>query len=668
MYKKKLLLVLLTAGLSFSLHAQQQLPDTLIFPEIPKGSEAKVPELAQLISAGHETDELRTYALFYWMAHQIKWDVESFNKEKNQKYRKLEEVLKLKKGLSYEYARLFKELCESIGIRCQVVPGYLRTDLYNDGMSFYEPNHAWNAVLIAHEWRLLDVYQAAGNNYMDLNWYKKMLQKINKKKLYYSNKAAFRFDYDPSWFQKDPEEFRLACLPADPIWQLTDSVMPLSVFEQTDEAILDFNTKYSEPRLSYGKLSEVNRLSDNEAILECADRTYAFNPRYTGMKTSRHIAEANRHLKAMGKAKTPEQAQEILSEAKKELGLSKEMVQEEKQQLSKEYAELRKNNSEKRTDVVKFRQSFTRINSKYITEAGSKITTAETKMDALKSDAASKAKKSEDVQVAKWMSIKTASPETDANSPEIRKQKDSLEVRSKVLLNQHDLILSQKLALSEQKAEQEKILGMLLYHIIQSDSILNLEARARSRKQDSQSDSIKVMRSALHYHKAERVDSLQQAYFDTYDSVVAQYERVKKAYQFCMDAGRSNARSAEAIRKMNSSDKNLSAQYASIADQYKEDVRGYVNNSISFVNYLKAQKELIAKLKKVYEAENDFFERMVNHEEGRKQQSIELIEKNEKIDLKRNEQRKEMIADMKKSLDADYKKALKPGKEKKKKA
>ena len=641
--------------------------DTIIFPPIPKKIESNVEKLTELICQDAKTDVERAYIIFYWISHNIKWDVNTFNQVTKYKERKLTDILKQKTGYPSDFAQLYKAMCEHMGIRTHVIKGYERNLLYEEGTSFYTPNHAWNAILVDYKWQFVDVFSAAGQNYMDLNAFKKLMQKINKKKLYTSTKSKFRFEFDPTYFLQHPEEVRVTRLPADPIWQLTDTVMPISVFESGEDAIKHFNERFSSPKQDYVKLTEVNNLTSNDEILESADRTYTFNPRYTRMKASKHLALANKELKNLSTPKTKPEAKLIVEKAKGELNISKDILNEEQQQITKEHAELRKVNLEKKTDVVKFKQSFTSINNKYISETKSKLSSGETKTKSLKSDATNKAKKINDVNKANFAKVKTLQPEQSVTSIDYKKYSDSVAARNVAINLLSSQILNKKTQIAELKAAQEKCSEQLIYYILKSDSSLQKEAIARSKKQDSHSDSVKIIRSDLNYFKAKMVDSLQQNYFDLYDSITKHYDNAKKEQAQTYEASKSNVKDIEAMAKLSKTDLTLSSQHEENVDRYTENLRGYINHSISYVNYLKSQKDLITGLKKIYEIENKFFSNLGQNEEERKEFLKKMIDKSEKLDKKQNEQNKENITNTKKKLEQELKNIDKKTKKKAKK-
>ena len=161
------------------------------------------------------------------------------------------------------------------------------------------------------------------------------MQKWHKKKLYTSTKLKFQYEYNPKYLFQDPEEVRLDRVPVDPIWQLTDTVMPIALFEKNEADIIFFNEHYSQPKQYAITLSEIYNLSENDYILECADRTYAYNPRYTEMKANKHIALGNEKIKAVNKSVNEKEAIDIVKSTKEELDTAKNLLTTQKKAIQK---------------------------------------------------------------------------------------------------------------------------------------------------------------------------------------------------------------------------------------------------------------------------------------------------------------------------------------------
>lgn len=619
--------------------------------------------IANNSSLNTENDSQRVANIFYWVAHNIAWDTKSFNKEEKLKFRKSNEVLKSKTAKPREYAQLIKDLCEMVGVKAMVILGYEKNELYEDGAGFYSPNHAWNAVLIGNKWLLLDACNAAGSEFMDLSWWKKKMQKLHKKKLYTSTKLKFKFDYKPEYLFQDPEEVRLTRIPIDPLWQLTDTVMPISIFEKTEADISAFNEQYSHPKQFAITLSELYNLSENEYILECADRTYAYNPRFTEMKASKHIALANEKIKKVSKASDRLEAGEVVKMTKIELDTAKNILTEQKKEITEEYVQLRKVNNEKRTDVTKYKQSFTTVNIKHIAGLNTRINNANSKITSLSSDSKSKSKRINDINYASYAKTKTINPEKSEKDIEVLKVKDSIMSRNSKIAILNEEINVFKNQIASDKEERSRIIDSMNVYIKLSDSAFYKEAVARSKKQDSFDDSVKALRSKLYYYKITKLDGLQNQYFEKYDTLLASYEIVKKDYAYIIDASKKNTKDLEALKKMSSKD-NMESIYTSNSETYKDAIRAYVNNNLSCANFLKGEIKSLGEMKALYEKQNNYFDYLINNEDNRKEYVKKMLDKSEDIDKKHNEQKKEMLKDYKEDLDNEFTKVKKRKKKK----
>lgn len=631
--KKTILFVCSLLWITSLLSAQSK--DTFAYHYLPLNYRLKVNVLTENICNAADQDQKRVENIFYWVSHYIQVDVNRYNKQKIAYDRTPDQILKSKKGDADDFAVLIKAMCESIGIRCQVIQGYEKNDLYENGAGFYKPNHAWNAILVNNKWELVDAYNAAGNIEMDLSWFKKQLQKINKKKLYTSTKVKFVQNYNPDFLFQNPEEVRLSKIPVDPIWQLTDTTMPLSIFEKSEEDIRYFNEKYSEISKFKIELSVINALDKDQQILECADRTFEYNPRYTEMKAKKHLSLANIEYKKLKNVDIEKkEKEEAISKGNQEIGTCKEYLMKQKLEIGKEYNELQQVNNEKRTDVIKYKQQFTTVNTKFIAEARSNLTAGNKKLSTLAAEV--KAKKS--VTVSKWNTIKTQKPEKKENALEVVKLKDSIANRKTRIENYTNLINTSKSVIRNLQEEQQTVLENLRIYILKTDSSFRKEALARSRKQDSFDDSVKNLRSILYYYKTEIVDSLQKKYFKHYESILLEYDKVKKNYTTVIDWTEDNVKDYETFKKLNSSSINLENLYNESLLLNQQAKYGFINNNLSEINYIKTNKPAIAGMKNVYEKQNKYFNYLINNEDNRKAYVKKILDKNEELEKKRNTQ------------------------------
>ena len=631
--KKTILIVCSLLLIANLLSAQSK--DTFAYHYLPLNYRLKVNVLTENICNAADQDQKRVENIFYWVSHYIKVDVNRYNKQKVAYDRKPNDILKSKKGDADDFAVLIKAMCESIGIRCQVIQGYEKNDLYENGAGFYKPNHAWNAILVNNKWEIVDAYNAAGNIEMDLNWFKKQLQKINKKKLYTSTKVKFVQNYNPDFLYQNPEEARLSKIPVDPMWQLTDTVMPLSIFEKSEEDIRYFNEKYSEISKFKIELSVINALDKDEQILECADRTFEYNPLYTEMKAKKHLSLANIEYKKLKNVDLEKKEKEdAIKKGNQEIGTCKDYLMKQKLEIGKEYNELQQVNNEKRTDVIKYKQQFTTINTKFIAEAKSNLIAGNKKLSTLATE--TKAKRA--VTVSKWNAIKTQKPEKKENASEVVKLKDSIANRKTRIEYYTNLINTSKATIINLQEEQQTVLENLRIYILKTDSSFRKEALARSRKQDSFDDSVKNLRSILYYYKTEIVDSLQKQYFKNYQTILSEYDKTKKNYTTVLNWTDDNVKDYEAHKKLNNASIKLEELYNESLLLNQQAKYGFINNNLSQINYIKMNKPAITGMKKVYEKQNKYFNYLINNEDNRKVYVKKILEKNEELEKKRNAQ------------------------------
>lgn len=108
-------------------------------------------------------DSLRLRAAFIWITENIEYDIKAFQTE-DPRAAQLSYVLKKKKGICSGYANLLQYFCDTYKIESFVVDGRARStesDIYVTNTRF-KSNHAWNAVKINNQWRLIDATWASG--------------------------------------------------------------------------------------------------------------------------------------------------------------------------------------------------------------------------------------------------------------------------------------------------------------------------------------------------------------------------------------------------------------------------------------------------------------------------------------------------------------------------
>jgi len=175
-------------------------------------------KLATEINKQFQTEEEKARAIYTWIALHIKYDLSALykktksitfsyrtieEKEKKEKmifYRSVVQSMNKKKGVCEDYANLFKYLCDKTGIESEIIHGTAKTFPQEIGKLPNNSNHAWNAVRIGTEWKLVDVTWGAG---------------------YVNENNTYIHDFTDAYFFLSPEKFAYNHYPEDSKWLLT---------------------------------------------------------------------------------------------------------------------------------------------------------------------------------------------------------------------------------------------------------------------------------------------------------------------------------------------------------------------------------------------------------------------------------------------------------------
>jgi hypothetical protein len=181
---------------------------------------ASYKNLALYLANQFDDEVSKVRSIYTWIALNIQYDQNAlFSGNVNSQTTK--EVWASRLAVCEGYAKLFQEMCSTIGIESRIVKGYVK-DFSYDEMRF--PNHAWNSVKISGKWALLDVTWASVNNEIDRLAGNKITKDFTRKKL----------DY---FFLVKPKKMVLTHLPEDPYWQLQNNYVSMAKFLQGESDI-----------------------------------------------------------------------------------------------------------------------------------------------------------------------------------------------------------------------------------------------------------------------------------------------------------------------------------------------------------------------------------------------------------------------------------------------
>jgi len=250
---------------------------------VPYFSSLTVPMLSKQLTRGLESDEEKVKAIYSWISHSIKYDVDQwlgFNTEHSSS----RHILFRRKGSSADFSYLFAKLCRYASVPNVIVSGYLKNEYTDYGYQYISDDHTWNAIYLNNEWKLYDVCLDAGK----IEYYKRTFAGYFV--YLFSLGTSDRLVYKPH-FQKSPslayyalsgDRFKKDHAPANRLWQLVNPNYSLTHFETDSSYFLQkeinsdnykTDTSFNEERWMYYQMSE------SEKEISDGKEAFQFNPK-----------------------------------------------------------------------------------------------------------------------------------------------------------------------------------------------------------------------------------------------------------------------------------------------------------------------------------------------------------------------------------------------------
>jgi transglutaminase/protease-like cytokinesis protein 3 len=161
-----------------------------------------------------KTEHEKFRVIFRWIANNIEYNKSASNVSEADK------VVKNNKAVCMGFSSLLKEMCNSVGIDCDTISGYTKTEIKDIGKKLKKTDHAWNAVKLYNRWYLVDVTWATSK-------YNVLTRKFEKQ-------------FDEHYFLTPPEVFILDHFPQDKNWQLLKNKVKKKTFINSPVYYTDF--------------------------------------------------------------------------------------------------------------------------------------------------------------------------------------------------------------------------------------------------------------------------------------------------------------------------------------------------------------------------------------------------------------------------------------------
>ena len=633
-------LVLFAACSSYVSFAQI---DTTIGCSTPSGAGNTYQQLAHSLCDQLPEDQQKANAIYNWITHNIEYDVKAMQQGKL-KEEDPEKVFKQRKGMCEGYSLLFAAMCNEVDVKAITIDGYSKDWMFDDGDKFYIPRHAWNVVRIDNRWKLVDATWGAGSLTQAPGWLKRTISKASKSPLQTSGKLKFEFSYDTAYFLSDPLVFRLKHLPSDPVWQLTDTSMPLAVFEAGETAIKQFNKQYPALREISPLYDSLSKMDLNMRVQASAQRISDYNPRYHVVMAAKHQADALDTIAANVEGISPEAEKKALTAVQERLKVADDEVGEQKKAITKEYTALTSKNKTKSVQANQYIRSLRSDNKKMIGQCESQVKKANSLVAAIDTKADKAHDNSKNINAYKITTIATSPVQTSDRDASLTVLIDSVHLRNKTIDSLKRSIQQQHAILVAEKKENGGKLDTLASIFTLADSALTEETINRIRMHDNYDEEVLQWNRIVKNVRLRQVDTLQKDYFLGYDSINNHYENLRKAQWEQMDLYRKNLKDIERYKRKNNQSSFL-GQYASQVKGYNACLNDALKSLADHKGYIVNNQTLCKALVTLYRRQDELAGYMEKSEEKRKQLEEKSLAKKEAFDKKENDKQKEQLKD-----------------------
>lgn len=152
-------------------------------------------KLTEYLVKSAKNDDEKVLIFSYWIAKNIKYDLFEIMRLGRNKLPR--ELLENRRGVCGCMSNLFQQMCDNSNVKCVTIHGKAYGNILQRIFSIYRMRHAWNMVLIHHEWKLIDV-----------TWNTDVRSK------------KFKENLELKWVFMQPSEFAKTHFPYNPAFQL----------------------------------------------------------------------------------------------------------------------------------------------------------------------------------------------------------------------------------------------------------------------------------------------------------------------------------------------------------------------------------------------------------------------------------------------------------------
>lgn len=599
--------------------------------------------LAAAISFDQHGERAKAFAIYNWVTHNISYNTEALRKLPRPADDKAIQALKTGKAVCEGYSELFVLLCRDAGLKAVTIEGYAKDWLFNNGDRLYIPRHEWSAVKIDGKWELVDATWGAGSVFQHRSRVRRVWDRVAHKGRVSPRNLKFRFLYDAQYFAQEPEQFRLRHLPSDPLWQLTDSAMALSVFEAGAANIAQFNECCSHPLQTGRRLDSIAGLANSQKLAEFADRAYTFNSRYPVVLAIRNVYKAQEILRSVASDSTPGNIDVVLKKTTADLKQSLEYIKEQRKKFPEEYNGLKKSNKSKTTDARQYVRAVITDDKRLIGLCRRYAGIAENRKAKAAATAQQLKTKANEIEKKRNSGRPDRKVGRMEKVPEVTGITDSIAVMPQRLGAAKAIAWELMLAAKVSTTASTALLDSLMASVTQEDSLLRNEALERMGMHDSYDDEVRKWNTFFKEQKYHGTDSMLKTYFALFDTISAQYERANAAGMQALSLFEKKWVLMEQYKNLSLGHAVLADDYAAAPEEYRRMSDSMIHNFSTYIAYIDGNIRLFNMLEKICERQIRIVGYMAKAEESRESMEAGSIARKKAFDLKENDRQRAAV-------------------------
>lgn len=598
-------------------------------------------DLAHYLCDDLQGDQAKANAIFNWITHNIKYDIKGMRDINRDPDKIIGNALKRRKAICEGYSMLFTEMCREVGLKAVNIEGYFKDWMSDNGDKLYMPRHMWSAVLIDGNWQLVEPTWAAGGLLRSPSFSRKVLNYVTRRNPNYAKKVKFKYEYKPEYFAQDPEIFRLKHLPSDPMWQLTDTLMPREVFEIGDSAVRQFNL-VSKPAQNNEELLRAAQLEEKQKTFEMADRAYKYNERYPAILGLKHVLRADAEIKRAFYDTTVQAGRLLLIDAQNALKQSQGYIADQKKVFPQQYSDLKKKNKVKNQQAKQYTRLVKADNKRNIAQFKKYVKSANSGSGRLKKNYADIRKRRSQIH-GSLDNIESAGIQKKNSAPELKELNDSVDARTARIATLQTELLQGYDKIKMAQAVNTARLDSMKNSWNLADSYFVRETISRLTMHDNYDEEVIQCSAMFKKLKMGQTDTFQKYYFANCDTIVNLFVSRHKLRRQMLDMYQKNVRSLQQYKKWNSNDPGLTARYNSLINEYTASLDEYNEDLKANLSFFKGNKKLFAYLGKQNQKEIKLAAYMDKAEDMRKMLEAQSIEARRRLDLRENQKQKVVI-------------------------